>query len=290
MLSVELIILLLVSPMPQPVLLGVPYDASASGQRGAALAPPRIRQSLVNPSSNPFTESLIDVAAPGVVEDAGDVAFTDTTMLAEVERAVLTQLDRARVPIVLGGDHSISVGVVRAVHQRFPRFAILHFDAHPDLYPEFQGDRFSHACPFARILEEGLTQDLTQVGIRTASAIQNEQAKRWGVRTIAPADWTDQWRYQTNLPLYLSIDMDVLDPAFAAGVSHPEPGGVSTRQLLTTLQRLTAPIIGVDLVEYNPVNDPAGLTAHVAAKILKEVVGVIIKNGGSQREGGQRQG
>ncbi|MEO8295771.1 MAG: agmatinase [Gemmatimonadota bacterium] len=265
--------------MSRPVLLGVPYDAGASGQRGAALAPPRIRQALHDPSSNTFTESVVDVAGPGILEDAGDMVLTGETMLEDVEREVARQLEQARIPIVLGGDHSISLPVVRAVHRVRPGFALLHFDAHPDLYPEFQGNRFSHACPFARIMEEELTQNLVQLGIRTANAIQVEQARRFGVRTVVPDEWSRDWRYDGGLPVYISIDIDVLDPAFAPGVSHPEPGGVSTRHLLATLQRITAPIVGVDIVEYNPLNDPAGLTAFVTAKILKEVVGIVLRNG-----------
>jgi agmatinase len=265
--------------MSRPVLLGVSYDGGASGARGAALAPARIRHALHDPSSNTFTEGLVDVAAPGVLDDAGDVVLSDDSMLKDVETAVAALLTPSRVPIVLGGDHSISVPVVRAMHRVRPGFALLHFDAHPDLYPEFQGDRFSHACPFARIMEEGLTQNLVQLGIRTMSAVQAEQSKRFGVRTVVPGDWDEAWRYDGGLPVYLSIDVDVLDPAFAPGVSHPEPGGVSTRHLLSTLQRITAPIVGVDIVEFNPQNDPAGLTARVAAKILKEVIGLVLRNG-----------
>ena len=165
---------------------------------------------------------------------------------------------------------------MRALRSRGP-FAILHFDAHPDLYPEFQGDRFSHACPFARIMEEGLARELVQVGIRTMNGVQADQAARYGVRVVTMDEWDSGWRPESSLPVYLSVDLDVLDPAFAPGVSHPEPGGCSTRRLLSTLQSIRSPLMGADVVELNPRNDPAGLTARVAAKVVKEIAGLILR-------------
>jgi arginase len=262
---------------PVPVLIGVPYDASSSFQRGPAEAPGHIRQALWSESTNTWTESLRDLRLPGMLADAGDVALTDATMLADVEKAVREELSRGLTPLVLGGDHSITLPVVRAVHRERGRFSILHFDAHPDLYPEFQGDRFSHACPFYRIMEESLATSLTQVGIRTLSGIQAESVKRWNVRQVSPEEWNRGWVPQLEGPVYLSIDLDVLDPAFAPGLSHPEPGGCTTRQLITAIQQIKVPIVGADIVELNPRNDPAGLTARVAAKLVKEVADRILK-------------
>lgn len=262
--------------MPVPVLIGVPYDASSSFQRGAGEAPRKIREALWSDSTNTWTESLRDLALPGVIADAGDVALTDTTMLEDVERAVLEELSQGRTPLVLGGDHSITLPVVRAVHQARGRFSILHFDAHPDLYPEFQGDRFSHACPFYRIMEGSLATGLTQVGIRTLSGVQAESVKRWGVKQVSAEEWSQGWVPELDGPIYLSIDLDVLDPAFAPGLSHPEPGGCTTRQLITAIQQIKVPIVGADIVELNPRNDPAGLTARVAAKLVKEVADRIL--------------
>jgi arginase family enzyme len=90
-------------------------------------------------------------------------------------------------------------------------------------------------------------------------------------------EWENGWRLESRLPVYLSVDLDVLDPAFAPGVSHPEPGGCSTRRLISTLQSLRNPLVGADLVELNPRNDPAGLTARVAAKIVKEIAGLVLR-------------
>lgn len=262
--------------MSVPVLLGVPYDASSSFQRGPAEAPAHIRRWLWSDSTNPWTESLRDLGVPGVLEDAGDVALTDLTMRDDVERAVGNALASGRTPLVLGGDHSITYPVVRAVSRARPPFTILHFDAHPDLHPEFQGDKYSHACPFFRIMEESLATRLIQVGIRTLDGIQAEAVKRWGVEIISPEAWNRGWVPRIDGPVYISIDLDVLDPAFAPGLSHPEPGGCSTRQLITTVQQIRAPIVGADIVELNPRNDPAALTARVAAKLVKEVADRIL--------------
>jgi len=260
-----------------PTLLGIAWDKSSSFQRGPAEAPSAIRAALQSDSTNWFTESLRDLGAHGVLEDSGDIVPGDSTVREDIERAVESLLQRGRTPILLGGDHSITYPAVRAFRGRQP-FALLHFDAHPDLYPDFQGDRFSHACPFARIMEEGLPAELVQVGIRTMSAPQAAQVERFGVKVVGPAEWERGWEFSSNLPVYLSIDVDVLDPAYAPGVSHPEAGGCSTRLLLSTLQRIRNPIIGADIVELNPANDAAGLTARVAAKLVKEVADLILGN------------
>ena len=134
---------------------------------------------------------------------------------------------------MLGGDHAVTYPVVRAVAAIHGPVDILHFDAHPDLYDEFEGRRLSHACPFARIMEEGLARRLVQVGIRTLNAHQRAQAERFGVE-IHPMNTFDAHSFVPDLaaPAYLSFDLDALDPAFAPGVSHHEPGGLTVRETL----------------------------------------------------------
>jgi agmatinase len=183
--------------------------------------------------------------------------------------------DGAR-PIALGGDHSVTYPILRAVGRRHPALTILHIDAHPDLYDEFEGDRFSHACPFARIMEEGLAKRLVQVGIRTINAHQRSQAERFGVEIIDMRAWERGVRPTVSGEVYLSIDLDGLDPAYAPGVSHREPGGLSVRDVLTLVQSTGGTLIGADVVEYNPTQDFAGVTATVAAKIVKELAGRML--------------
>lgn len=181
----------------------------------------------------------------------------------------------------LGGDHSISYPMLRAHARHYPGLTILHLDAHPDLYDELDGSRLSHACPFARIMEEGLCRRLVQVGIRTLNPHQREQASRFGVEIHEAGSWQTGTPLHLSGPLYVSLDMDVLDPAFAPGISHYEPGGFSMRDVLHILHGIGAgtgaPIVGADLVEFNPARDPGGVTAMVGAKFYKEILGRMLR-------------
>jgi arginase len=262
-----------------PTLLGIPVDAQSSFLRGAALAPPAIRAALSSDSTNSWNEDVANVTP--LLEDAGDLAFdvVDDVPTA-IEVGIGGLLDSGATPILLGGDHSITWPIVHAIRRAHPsRLTILHLDAHPDLYDQFEGNRLSHACPFARIMEEGLANQLVQIGIRTMTGHQQEQARRFGVevtpmRSGLQAMVTSARRMEG--PVYLSVDLDVLDPAFAPGVSHPEPGGLTTRELITILQAIPrGRLVGADLVELNPLNDLRDLTARVAAKLVKEIVGRI---------------
>ena len=179
-------------------------------------------------------------------------------------------------PVCLGGDHSITYPIVRAFGKRIPGLTIIHFDAHPDLYEEFEGNRLSHACPFARIMEEGAAKKLIQVGIRTATGHQREQAKKFGVEVIEMRFLPALERMKVDGPIYVSFDMDALDPGCAPGVSHREPGGMSVREAIAHIQAITGKIVGADIVEFNPVQDGTGLTEMVAAKVLKEILGKMI--------------
>ena len=271
-----------------PTLLGLPYDASSSFLRGPAQAPPLIREQLWSPASNPWSETLIDLSAPGVLADAGDLDLPPTAAAREQIEAGVAQLyDTGGRIIALGGDHSVTWPVLGAVGPRFPGLTLLHIDAHPDLNDIFEGDRFSHACPFARILEEKLVVRLVQVGIRTMSAHQRAQADRFGVEVIDMRAWSEGRRPELAGPVYLSLDLDGLDPAFAPGVSHQEPGGLQTREVITLIQRLPGPIVGADVVEYNPVCDLGGATARVAAKLVKEIASRMIATAATTNESGQ---
>lgn len=259
-----------------PTLLGVGYDASSSFLRGAAGAPAVIRRELRSEASNSWSEALIDIGAAGAWDDAGDVAIGDDPR-ADIESAVATLMARGARPLVLGGDHSISWPIVRAVRRHHPRLSILHLDAHNDLYDSYGEDRFSHACPFARIMEEGLADQLVQVGIRALTRHQREQADRFGVEVIDMRRWLAGERWTLRHPVYLSLDVDVLDPAFAPGVSHREPGGLSVREVLAILDAIDQPLVGADLVEYNPQRDLDGVTGTVAAKLLKEMLALMLR-------------
>jgi arginase len=207
------------------------------------------------------------------LSDAGDLPLAEAPEAREqIERGIRDLLADAR-PLAIGGDHSITYPIVRAAAGVYSSITVLHVDAHPDLYDTFEGDRFSHACPFARIMEESLARRLVQVGIRTMNDHQRAQVKRFGVETIDMQMWEAGKRPVVAGPVYLSIDLDGLDPAFAPGVSHREPGGLSVREVLTLVQQLPGTLVGADVVEYNPREDLAGVTATVAAKLVKEIAG-----------------
>lgn len=265
-----------------PTLLGVPYDGSSSWRRGPALAPAAIRRALVHPSSNSFTEEGLDITAAGVLADAGDVTWPDDAdgvgVRTAIETAMANLLATGATPVVLGGDHSITYPVVRAVAAKHPGLGILHFDAHGDLYDSIDGDRYSHGCPFSRIMEDGLAARLVQVGIRTLTTHQREQAARFGVEIHEMRHWNGPVAFSWKGPLYVSFDLDVFDPAFIAGVNHPEPGGLSVREALTMIQGLAARIVGVDVVELSPPEDPSTRSELVAARVVKELTAAIHRN------------
>ena len=262
--------------MAQVALVGVPWDEHSSFLRGASGAPPAIRAAMRSPSSNLSTESGLELGAEPRLTDAGDIALRDGAgALAAIESGIAAVAARARV-LALGGDHSITYPVLRAQAAAHPGLTLLHFDAHPDLYDEFAGDRLSHACPFARILEERLVRRLVQVGIRTLNAPQRAQVARFGVDVVEMKDFAPDLVVRAPGPIYVSVDLDALDPAFAPGVSHPEPGGLSTREVIGVIQRLEGRIVGADVVELNPLRDPDGATARVAAKITKELLARLL--------------
>jgi len=259
-----------------PVLVGVPFDANSSYLRGAAGAPAAIRSAFHSSSSNYWSELGVDLGAEGIYEDAGDLQFGQDAF-AEIESRVGQLVDRGLRPLSLGGDHSITFPLVRAVSKRVPDLTILHFDAHPDLYDDFENNRHSHASPFARIMEERLAKRLLQVGIRTLNRHQREQAERFGVEIIEMRNVPALEKMKVQGPVYISFDMDVLDPAFAPGISHREPGGMSVREAITHLHAIQGQIVGADLVEFNPAQDVSNVTAMVAAKLVKELLGIMIR-------------
>jgi arginase len=258
-------------------LIGIPWDGSSSFQRGAAEGPPLIRSALHAPSSNSFNERGHDLSSPEVLIDGGDLALSDdpADTRREIERGVADILARGSKPLALGGDHSITYPILRAFRERSTQLNVLHLDAHGDIYDDFEGDRYSHACPFARVMEEHLAIRLIQVGIRTLTPHQRKQSARFGTEIYGPDRWRDAIDVLRSVqgPVYVSLDLDVLEPMLAPGISHPEPGGLTVREVLDVLAALSTEVVGADVVEYNPRNDVRDLTARVAAKFVKELAG-----------------
>jgi len=273
-------------PDAKLALIGFRYDENSSFMKGASDAPPQIRAALRSEAWNLWSESGIDLGAENTFFDAGDIEpVPGNEMLSLIEQTIATLANDGLAPISLGGDHSISYPIVKALSRKYPQLSILHFDAHPDLYNDFQGNRYSHASPFARIMEERLAQRLVQIGIRTINAHQREQIARFSVETIEMQHWRDDLTLQFDTPVYISFDMDALDPAFAPGVSHREPGGLSTRQAIDVIQRVQGNVIGADIVEFNPRVDPLHITGTVCAKLLKEIAAKMIGDQSCKTQG-----
>jgi arginase len=259
-------------------LLGIPFDENSSYLRGPAGAPERIREVLHSGSSSFCVENGTDLRESDRWGDAGDLSFDDAQdAFDRIEAGVAGLLAGGARVLSLGGDHSITLPILRAYARTHPDLNVLHLDAHADLYEELDGNRYSHATPLLRSMEEGLASRLVQMGIRAMTPPERLRSAEFNVETIEMRDWSPGRYPSFDGPVYLTLDMDCLDPAFAPGVSHHEPGGLSTRDVLGIIQSLDTPLVGADIVEFNPDRDPVGITAAAAVKLLKEIIGQMLK-------------
>ena len=255
------------------VIQGICYDAKSSYLRGPAQAPTHIRKALLSDATNSFAEDGTDISQLQIA-DQGDFTVTD---YFDIEHRTTQHLASGQKLLSFGGDHSVTYPVVKALSAQHPGLTLLHIDAHADLYDVFEGDPYSHACPFARIMEGGHARRLVQVGIRTLNTHQRQQANKYGVEIIEMRHFEGATLPELKGPLYISIDLDGFDPAYAPGVSHHEPGGLSPRQVLALLQGIQAPVVGADVVELNPMRDVQGITAALAGKMAKELLALMGK-------------
>ena len=262
---------------PHVVVVGIPWDDQSSFLRGAAAGPARIRHALHDGSANLCTEHGLDLGDARGWVDRGDLAISGGSVVEQIENAISAELARGASVLSLGGDHAVTYPILRAYGPAYPGLTIVQIDAHPDLYDEFEGSRLSHACGFSRIMEAGLASRLVQVGIRTATPHQREQARRFGVTTIEMKDWRAGLLVPVpDGPVYLSLDIDGIDPAHAPGVSHHEPGGLTTRDVIAIIHQLSGRLVGADIVEFNPARDASGITAMLGAKLYREIVGALL--------------
>ena len=258
--------------MNKIIIQGIKFDKKSSYQKGPKLAPPLIREALNCGSTNMYTEDLISIENSRI-DDKGDF---EISKYFDIEKLTKNHLNLGIKVFTLGGDHSVTFPIIKAHSEKYPKLDILHIDAHCDLYDKFQGDRYSHACPFARIMENGFAVKLVQVGIRTLNTYQVEQAHKFNVEIHQMKDLDLSQIPKFENRLYISLDMDGFDPAYAPGVSHHEPGGLTSRQVINLIQSIDSEIIGADIVEYNPNRDFQNMTAFLAAKMMKEILGKMI--------------
>ncbi len=274
--------------------LGIPFDAGVSYRSGARFGPQGIRagSKLLRPYHPGLDVNPWDVHQ---VVDAGDVAanpFDLVAAVSEVEaaaRQLLTQADRI---VTIGGDHTIALPLLRAVKEQHGAIALVHFDAHLDTWDTYFGAPYTHGTPFRRAVEEGLLDlDVSaHVGIRGPlyaardlvddrnlgfAIVSTEDVARRGVDEAI-----DRVRARVgDSPVYVSIDIDVLDPSHAPGTGTPEPGGLTTRELQMILRGFTdLNLVGADVVEVAPAYDHAELTTIAAANLVYELLGLMALN------------
>jgi agmatinase len=277
--------------------LGVPFDSGVSYRPGARFGPAHIRESsrLLRPY-NPALQ--VSPFASLQVADAGDLAvnpFSITEAIGAIERGARAMLERASCLLTLGGDHTIALPVLRALSAVHGPLAVVHFDAHLDTWDTYFGAAYTHGTPFRRASEEGLLDrsgclhvgirgplytgaDLTQdseLGFRVISAAEMDQLGVAGLVERIAARVGDR-------PVYVSVDIDVLDPAHAPGTGTPEAGGLSSRELLAALRCFAElNLVSADIVEVAPAYDHAQITGIAAAHAAYELLSALAVGKGS---------
>ncbi|MFQ5989450.1 MAG: agmatinase [Candidatus Methylomirabilales bacterium] len=258
---------------PRVVIFGAPLDLTSSYRSGTRFGPPQIR--AAGEGLEDYSLSLNrDVRQVNVI-DQGDLELPPGNLeasLARIEKEADTVLENGLPFIVLGGEHLITLPLVKAALARYPDLVLLQLDAHADLAESYEGELFTHATVMRRVAELLESQRIVQMGIRSATAEEMAFARHWtNFFPGSPTDADRVLKLLTGKPVYLTIDLDVVDPAFAPGVSTPEPDGWSSGELFQVLSRMAdLQVVGMDLVEVCPNYDPAGITSTLAAKVLRE--------------------
>lgn len=268
-------------------ILGITFDGAASVGKGAAMGPEQIRKCTeVLPPVNQNGQFFRDLK----VYDAGDVEFSLDWQkyYADVEEKAAELLETGKFCIFLGGDHSVTIPLSRAIRKVHPdkKIGFIHFDSHPDLCDEYEGSKWSHACPLRRVVDDVIAPgDLAQVGIRSYEYEETEFFQEHPELMVIRAYDVFQDGYKAASEklvekfadydfVYITLDIDVLDPAFAPGTGTPEAGGLSSRELMYIINELMnrTPVKAMDIVEVSPPLDTENqITSWAAAKIIYEV-------------------
>ncbi len=272
---------------------GVPFDTATSFRPGARFGPEGIRSAstLLRPYHPPLR---VDVFERQSVVDWGDLAVTPGNAertAAQIHEGLRPLVAAGVTPLVLGGDHSVVLGKLRAHAERHGPLGVVLIDAHADTWDQYYGERYFHGTPFRRAVEEGVLDPRrsVQVGLRGSlySAEDEDDNHALGFRTLPARELgTDGVRRALDLvgevaggALYVTVDVDVLDPAFAPGTGTPEVGGLSTRELLGLLaglpERVGPDVVAADVVEVSPPYDPGGITALAGANIAYQLVTLL---------------
>jgi agmatinase len=284
-------------PQADVAIVGIPFDSGVSYRPGARFGPSHIRESsrLLRPY-NPVLE--VPVFASQQVADAGDLAvnpFSIDEAIATIERGARSLAERTRFVLALGGDHTLALPMLRAVAAVHGPVSVVHFDAHLDTWDTYFGAAHTHGTPFRRASEEGLLDKdgCLHVGIRGPLYTDADLAEdsELGFQVIPAPDLEDfgvpgmveriRQRVEDR-PVYVSVDIDVLDPAHAPGTGTPEAGGLTSRELLAALRSFASlNLVGADIVEVAPAYDHAQITGIAAAHVGYELLSALAagKNG-----------
>lgn len=258
------------------VLVGAPLDLSVSFRPGTRFGPQQIRQ--VSPGLEEYSVYLDKDLGDYIYYDAGDIALPPGNLpdsLRRIRQVSARLLADGKFPLVLGGEHLISLAVLQAVAQIHPGVAVVVFDAHADLRDQYLGETYSHATVMRRIAEVVGGGSLYQFGVRSGTkeelAFARENTRLYLHGVTAPLrEVLPQLR---DRPVYVSLDIDVVDPAYAPGTGAPEPGGCAAAEITQAIHLLDGlHVVGFDLVEVSPPYDPAGQTALLAAKLVREAI------------------
>jgi agmatinase len=267
-------------------IIGIPYDGAASSRKGTALGPERIR--FWSTHLTPFSEDRTRLGEIRIA-DLGDIPVTDQERDFDLVRQKVASLPN--VPILLGGDHSVTIPIFQGHIQRFEgkRLGVLWVDAHPDLCDVFTGSRLSHACVLRRGLEFGIKpEDVCLVGLRSWEDQEIDLIENGGLNVYTAADVAERGMKAVSQEVkkilskcdavHISLDIDCLDPAFAPGTGIPDSGGLTSREVITLIKSMQGlPLVGLDVVEVSPPIDPSEATVFAALKVIMEYIAVIVR-------------
>lgn len=259
------------STAPAAIIVGVPYDLTTTFRQGCALAPQAIR----------WASQSIETYSPILRRDLETIPFVDRgdleigtlspeTMVDAVRRSVAAT-GRDILPVLLGGEHTVTLGAVQALSERHPDLAVVQLDAHTDLRDAYEGRRVSHATVMRRITEHIAPERIVALGIRAGTREEFALAERYRAQSPRLSVPSEVWTWLQARPVYVTLDIDVVDPSDAPGTGNPEPEGIAAGDLLSFVRLLgDLRVVGLDLVEVAPPYDPSARTAVLAATVIRE--------------------
>lgn len=257
------------------VILGCPYDGSASFRPGARFGPPAIRRASwgIETYSPYFRKDLSRL----LIHDMGDLELPlgeKELSLDRIRKAIRMILDAKKLPVILGGDHLITLPVIQEILQFYPKTSLIHLDAHTDLRDDYLGERFSHSTVIKRIQSLLKNGKIFQIGIRSGTEEEFEEAEK--IRSLVSfgkPSFRSMIGYLKERPVYITLDLDVFDPSLLPGVGTPEPGGLTFQEFISLLKKLRSlRVVGFDLVELTPDYDPSQISSVNTSVILREMI------------------